>query len=69
MHFQAKLVKYQRMHIIETTACIDSNQILHNDKYHQILVMGDPNMHITNPRRRTTAILKKKRKIAISATV
>jgi len=25
--------------------CIESNQILHSDKYHQILVVGGPNIH------------------------
>jgi len=30
-----------------------SNQILHSDKYHEILVVGGPNMHIRNPRWQT----------------
>jgi len=35
-YFQAKLVRYQHLHIIELDSCIDSTQILHSDKYHQI---------------------------------
>jgi len=34
--FQAKLVKPRNMHIMKTNYCIDSNQILHSDKDHQI---------------------------------
>jgi len=34
-------------------------QILHSDKYHKTLVMAGLNMHITNSRWRTAAILKK----------
>jgi len=45
--------------------CIDSDQILHSDKDHQMLFVGGPNTHITNPRWRTATILKH-RKIAIS---
>jgi len=41
--------------IIETTA---SNQILRGYKRHQILFMGGPNMHTTNPRCGIYAILK-----------
>jgi len=36
------------------------------DKHHQILFAGGPNTRITNPRWRTTTILKKSQKIAIS---
>jgi len=28
--------------------CTDSNQILHSDRYHQICVVGGPNVHTTN---------------------
>jgi len=45
--------------------CIDSNQILHSDKDHQMPFVGGPNTHITNPKWRTAAILEKS-KIAIS---
>jgi len=42
--------------------CIDSNQILHSAKNHQILVMGlegCPYTHTTNPRRQTATNVKK----------
>ena len=41
--------------------CIDSNQILHNDRPrdHQVVIVGGPNTRPTNPRWRTVAILKK----------
>ena len=38
---------------------IDFNEILHNDRDHQELVVGGPNRRPTNPRWRTAAILKK----------
>ena len=38
--------------------CTESNQILHSDKDHQILFVGDPNTRITNPRWRMAAVLK-----------
>jgi len=48
------------MHIIEATAVyIASNQILLNEKDHQMLFVGGPeNMRRTNPRWRTAAMLK-----------
>jgi len=36
---------------------IDFNQILHNDRDHQEVVVGGPNRRPTNPRWRTAAIL------------
>ena len=42
--------------------CIDSNQILQSDKGHQMLFVGGPNTHITNPRQRTANILEKSNK-------
>ena len=39
--------------------CIDFNQILHNDRDHQVAVVGGPNRRPTNPSWRTAAILKK----------
>jgi len=45
---------------------IDSNQILHSDKHHQMPFVGGPDKRIKNTRRRTAAILKN-RKIAISS--
>jgi len=39
--------------------CIDFNQILHNDRNHQEVVVGGPNRRPTNPRWRTADILKK----------
>jgi len=38
--------------------CIDFNQILHNDRDHQEVVVGGPNRCPTNPRWWTVAILK-----------
>jgi len=40
--------------------CINFNQILHNDRDHQVVVTGGPNRRPTNPTWRTAAILKKK---------
>jgi len=60
-HFQAKLIKYQRLHIMETTATIPI-KFLCSDKYYQIFIMGGSNMHITIPRWRMATILKKKLK-------
>jgi len=37
----------------------DSNQILHNDRHHQVVFVGGPNTCPTNPRWRTAVILKK----------
>jgi len=37
---------------------MDSNQILHTSKYHEIGFMGSPETWQTNPRWRTTTILK-----------
>ena len=64
--FQAKLVKWKNMH---QNYCIDSNQILHSDKDHEMPSVGGPNTHITNPRWRTAAILEKSKNRHISATV
>ena len=49
--------------------CIDSNQILHSDKDHQMPFVGGPHTRITNPRWRTAAILEKSRNRYISAVV
>jgi len=50
-----------RVHIVETIGyLIDSNKILYNYKQYQMLSVGGPNAHTTNPRWRTAAILKKK---------
>jgi len=50
--------------------CIDFNQIWHNDRNHQVVIVGGPNRRQTNPRWRTAAILKKKTlNRHISATV
>ena len=48
---------------------IDSNQILHSDKHHQMPFVGGPNTRITNPRWRTAAILEKLKNRHISASV
>jgi len=63
-HFRAKLAKSKK-HAYYPNYCIDSNQIFQNDKDHQMLLVGGPNMRTTNPRWRTAVILKIK-KIAIS---
>ena len=49
--------------------CIDSNQILHSDKDHQMTFVGGPTTRITNPRWRTAAILEKSKNCYISAAV
>jgi len=40
--------------------CIDFNQIVHNERDHQEVVVDGPNRRPTNPRWRTADILKKK---------
>ena len=55
--FQAKLAKSKNVHIYQNY-CIDSNQILHSDKDHQMPFVGGHHTRITNPRWRTAAILK-----------
>jgi len=58
-HFQAKHAKYWNFHTIKTMVyCIDSNQILHNDRNHKVLFLGGSNMSQTNPRLQMAAILK-----------
>jgi len=49
--------------------CIDSNQILHSDKDHQMPDEGGPHTRITNPRWRTAAILEKSKNRHISTVV
>jgi len=39
--------------------CIDFNQIWHNDTDLQVIIVGGPNKHPTNPKWQTAAILKK----------
>jgi len=39
--------------------CIDFNQIWHNDRDHQVVIVGGPSRRPTNPRWWTAAILKK----------
>jgi len=50
---------------------IDSNQVIHSDKDHQIPFAGGPNMRVTNPRWRTAraAILEKSINCHISVMV
>jgi len=40
--------------------CIDSNQILHNTKDNQVLIVGGTNTPPTNPKWQTSAILEEK---------
>jgi len=47
---------------------IDSNQTLHSDRVHKLVLMDGPKMPITNPIWRTAAILKKSKNGRISAT-
>jgi len=49
--------------------CIDSNQILHSDKDHQMPFVVSPYTRITNPRWRTAVILEKSKNRHISAVV
>ena len=48
--------------------CIDSNQILHSDKDHQMPFVGGPPTPITNPRWRTAAIFEKSPYLGRSST-
>jgi len=48
---------------------MDSNQILHSDKDHQMPFVGGPNKRFTDPRWWTAAILEKSKNRHISATV
>jgi len=57
-HYQAK-----------RNCCVDSNQIVCNDKHHQMLSVGGTNAYTTDPRWRTAAILKKSKNRHISVTV
>ena len=63
-HFQAISRKLLQLAYYQSYR-IDSHQILHSDKDHQMPFVGGPNICITNPKWRTAAILKN-RKIAIS---
>jgi len=60
--FQAKRAYYQNY-------CIDSNQILHSDKDHQMPFVDGPHVRITNPRWRMVAILEKSKDCYVSAAV
>jgi len=55
-HFQTKQAKYQNG--ILSQLLHQSDQILHKDKDHQILLVRDPNTCVTNRRWRMAAILK-----------
>jgi len=56
--FQAKRAKILKVSC-HRNYCIHFNEILHNDRDHQEVVVGGPNRRPTNPRWRTAAILKK----------
>jgi len=62
-HFQANAQNIKIAYIQNYNA--DYNQILHNDKDHQLRFVVSPNARKTNPRWRTDAILKN-RKMPIS---
>jgi len=51
------------------TVYIDSNQILHSDKDHQMPFLGGLNVRITNPRWRKSATLEKSKIRHISSMV
>jgi len=67
-HFHAKHAKSKK-HAYYKNYRIDSNQILHNNKDHEILFLGGPNTHITNQRWQMAAIFKKNWYRHILATV
>jgi len=48
--------------------CIDFNQILHNDRDHQVVIVDGPNTRPANSRWRTAAILQNPLNRHISAT-
>ena len=52
--------------LLKLLHCTDRNEILHNDRDHQVLFVGCPNLPQTNPIWWTAAILKN-RKILISS--
>jgi len=66
-YLQAKLVKYQHLYIIETTASIPTK--LSTDKHQQIHFVHGPNTHTTNPRWQTAAILKKEKSPYLSKSL
>ena len=49
--------------------CIDSNQIMHSQKDHQMHFVDGSNTRITNPRRQMAAILERLKNRHISAMV
>jgi len=49
--------------------CIDFNEIWHNNKDHQVVIVGGPSRRPTNQRWRAAAILKKALNCHMSATV
>ena len=49
--------------------CIDSNQIFHSDKDHEMPFVSIPDTRITKPRWRTAAVLEKSKNSHISAGV
>ena len=65
---QAKLAQSKNVHITKINYCIDSNQILHSDKDHQMPLVDGPNTRITNPRWRRPPSWKSKNR-HISAAV
>jgi len=52
-HFPAKLHGEIKKYAYYQNYCVDSNQILHSDKDHQMPFLGGPNTLITNPRWQT----------------
>ena len=57
--FQAKLPQSKNMQRpYYRNYCIDSNQISHGDKDHQMTLLGGPNKCITNPRWRMAATFR-----------
>jgi len=56
--FQAKRAKVLKVSCYRNY-CIDFNQIWHNDRDHQVVIVDGPSRRPTNTRWRTAAILKK----------
>ena len=66
--FRAKRTKINNV-LCYRNYCINFNQILHNDRDCQVVVIGGPNRCSTNPRWWTAAILKDHKNRDISTTV
>jgi len=66
--FPAKLLKPKTCILSKLLHRFQPN-FLHNDKDHQVPFVGGPNIHKTNPRWRTAAMLEKSKNCHILTTV